>query len=94
MFLLKLLFSPDATEDKPWHHESVEYHKRINRHRDSLDPNYFQLNHHVSSTGNVVEHDCAPEPTIRERRNASIVDSSHDSIGSGTWDRAAKSSRL
>ena len=56
--------------ERPWHHESLCYHARRNRHTDSLDPNNFDLDKLYDSrdgTGEVREGE-AKILTARERR--------------------------
>lgn len=66
-----LRFSIFSKVECPWHHESLNYHARRNRHKDSLDPNNFDLNKLYNSRDGVgkVRVGEAPKPlTAKERR--------------------------
>ena len=57
--------------ERPWHHESLSYHVRRNRHRDALDPNTFPLDklyEHRDGCGEVVQGEAKPILNAREKR--------------------------
>src|SRR6266704_5540533 len=57
--------------DKTWLKQSLDYHERSNRHKNSLDPNYWQVVDR-SFAGNLQEHS-VPKLSIQERRYANQI---------------------